>query len=837
MEQVQTLTALASAGVYALLLILLYARRTVRSRALRLLLGFLAGSATWQLAQVVDDGGPLQSVSDLLLLLVMLLLALSTAAYINWRPRYWPALVGAAAVVVIGGRFVLPAAAARFLPPGAWLLLALLLWGRTWREYRATRLPSHATRVRYWAVALLLVFLGAGLQLTAADRPLLLISGHLIGFLGAGALAGAVSSYRVPDFGTRALRLIAGVAVAAIAAAPAAALLLLAQNRAATQRPSLVFLLVFGLLVAVFLVYDPIRRFIGHLVYRVFVGAEYDTSRVVRSYSQAVAPSLDVGQLAQVIFRHMADLFGTDGGALLLVTRTADQLRIEPVPAGVRQLPPAQTFPAGARFAALLSLRRQPLLQYELDFNPEYQDLTMAERAWLTALSMELYVPVQDGRLLTGVIALRPKRSGQTYRPNELDLLQTLAGQTVVALQNAQLYGALGTQNEQIRLLNDDLRRRNERLALMDKAKADFIAIASHELRTPLTQVKGYADILDAMNEENMLTREQTRAIIGHVNRATTQLENLVSAMLDASQLDVDSMQITFMATRLETILRLAVDPLMAAMRERRIELIMEGVGAAPQLQGDFKRLVQALHAVVSNAVKYTPDGGAVTISAGLAAVADGEPPYLEIVVADTGIGIDAQYHELIFSKFFRVGDTQLHSSGSTKFLGAGPGLGLPIARGVIEAHGGRIWVESSGEDRQRYPGSVFHILLPLTPPQEEPPPPAVDTVPQAVAAAETQGLTGKRWSPPAATLQSAHAADNPWQRRGARHPDFAPDASGYCRDRLYLFSNGRRGQPERAAPGSRLRRRSQPPPAALRDVSRHPPRGRFPGRRRTLGA
>ena len=89
-------------------------------------------------------------------------------------------------------------------------------------------------------------------------------------------------------------------------------------------------------------------------------------------------------------------------------------------------------------------------------------------------------------------------------------------------------------------------------------------------------------------------------------------------------------------------------------------------------------------------------------------------------MISDTGIGIDEAFHDLIFEKFFRVGDPQLHSTGSTKFKGAGPGLGLPIAKGVIEAHDGRIWVESDGEDEERLPGSRFHILLPLHPPTAE---------------------------------------------------------------------------------------------------------------------
>jgi signal transduction histidine kinase len=89
-------------------------------------------------------------------------------------------------------------------------------------------------------------------------------------------------------------------------------------------------------------------------------------------------------------------------------------------------------------------------------------------------------------------------------------------------------------------------------------------------------------------------------------------------------------------------------------------------------------------------------------------------PGFVEITITDTGIGIDPEFHSRIFEKFGRLGNVSLHSTGKTKFKGGGPGLGLSIAKGVIEAHGGTIWVESDGYDEIRCPGSTFHILLPL---------------------------------------------------------------------------------------------------------------------------
>jgi signal transduction histidine kinase len=107
----------------------------------------------------------------------------------------------------------------------------------------------------------------------------------------------------------------------------------------------------------------------------------------------------------------------------------------------------------------------------------------------------------------------------------------------------------------------------------------------------------------------------------------------------------------------------------------------------------------------------------------------------VEVTIADTGIGIDPDELELVFEKFYRVGSPDLHSTGSTKFKGAGPGLGLPIARGVIRAHGGRVWVESPGHNETTFPGSTFHIVLPVSMPEA-----AVNMIASAEAPAPVPG-------------------------------------------------------------------------------------------------
>jgi signal transduction histidine kinase len=116
---------------------------------------------------------------------------------------------------------------------------------------------------------------------------------------------------------------------------------------------------------------------------------------------------------------------------------------------------------------------------------------------------------------------------------------------------------------------------------------------------------------------------------------------------------------------------------------------------------------------LLENAIKYTPNHGRIFI--------DGRtlPGFIEVTVSDTGIGISLENQALIFNKYSQD-EPSLHSSGKTKFKGGGPGLGLPITRGIIEAHGGTIWVESPGLDEVKCPGSIFHVLIPIrTEPQD----------------------------------------------------------------------------------------------------------------------
>jgi signal transduction histidine kinase len=353
--------------------------------------------------------------------------------------------------------------------------------------------------------------------------------------------------------------------------------------------------------------------------------------------------------------------------------------------------------------------QRQPLFQHNLAHDTAFRNLLPKVQAWLQQMGMEVYVPIFAKSLLVGILATGPPRSGEPFGHRDRSFLTTLAQQTAVALQNARMFEDMRELNFEITKLNEDLRRAMERVERLDRAKTDFLAIASHELRTPLTHVKGYADLLEELGDAQTLTLEQTADITHSIVQAADRLETIVSAMVDMSQLDQEELDIFLAPTTLKAVMRIALESWMQPLQLRRLRLTVEGVEDIPPIVADLQRLSQAFGNLISNAVKYTPDGGTIAIRARQI-----EDAHFEVVVSDTGVGIAPEEQDLIFDKFFRVGSADQHSSGAFKFKGGGPGLGLSIARGIIEAHGGRIWVRSQGYDEVRCPGSQFHVVLPL---------------------------------------------------------------------------------------------------------------------------
>lgn len=261
------------------------------------------------------------------------------------------------------------------------------------------------------------------------------------------------------------------------------------------------------------------------------------------------------------------------------------------------------------------------------------------------------------------------------------------------------------------RMAIEDLEKTNKVLRQLDRNKLEFIQVAAHELRTPLTVLKGYVDVLHSFPDikENTAISD----VISGIAKGADRMHEVVNMMLDVTRMDDESLKIASVPVLVKQVIDKLVHDFEKDAAERNIEITTHYAKEIPSINADPGMIQKALYHLIVNAIKYTPDGGKVMLSLHPINMESNEPG-LEIVVKDTGIGLDSEHHELVFEKFYQVGGVAIHSSGKTNFKGGGPGLGLAIVYGVTRAHHGKVWVESTGCDEENFPGTTFYLQLPL---------------------------------------------------------------------------------------------------------------------------
>lgn len=356
-----------------------------------------------------------------------------------------------------------------------------------------------------------------------------------------------------------------------------------------------------------------------------------------------------------------------------------------------------------------------PLRLDDVTIDPGWQQLE-----WLPLDYSWLGVPLIAKDQVMGMISLT-RRERQAFTPDDATSVRAFAGQAAIALENARLYDEIRTFNDHLEEMVDqrtaELAQAYDTLARLDRKKSDFINITSHELRTPLSVIKGYAQILEikpAISEDDEV-QELVSGLVQGVNR----LDQIVGTMLDVVKIETEALEVGHEPTSLLKIIQRLYDRYMDDLTRRQLDLVINGIDHLPTIQANPDLIYKAFNNLIANAIKYTPDGGQIKVS-GQALDGNAECPAVEIIISDTGIGIDPEHQIEIFDKFYQTGKVAVHSSGDTKFKGGGPGLGLAITKGIITAHYGQIWVESEGYDESTCPGSHFHVRLPIQQPSDD---------------------------------------------------------------------------------------------------------------------
>jgi hypothetical protein len=276
----------------------------------------------------------------------------------------------------------------------------------------------------------------------------------------------------------------------------------------------------------------------------------------------------------------------------------------------------------------------------------------------------------------------------------------------------------------------ENLEKSTRELERLNQMKDSFLGVASHELKTPLTVIIGYSELI--LGEMSAKADASVLTMVQYIADAAERLSNIVRDMIDVSLLDSRRLRLRRQRVDINEVIRKALKEIEFFFSQRKQSLALDLGKGLPTLMCDPDRMIQVISNVVGNAIKFTPDGGTVRVATRLTRalrpplVTDSVTalqvrpvdsvlhPYLEIIIHDNGIGISDEDQIHVFEKFYEVGKIEEHFTGKVAFKGKGTGLGLTIVKGIIDMHGGEIWVESPGFDPKTCPGSEFHILLPL---------------------------------------------------------------------------------------------------------------------------
>ncbi len=335
--------------------------------------------------------------------------------------------------------------------------------------------------------------------------------------------------------------------------------------------------------------------------------------------------------------------------------------------------------------AILTKVQQLPPVRGSLENGQPQRVLTLAEddkeaKLLPSALS-QIVIPVRREFESIGILFLESNETSK-FNDESLAFLARLSDHAAIAISNAQLYAAVQAANQ---------------------AKSDFVSFVSHELKTPMTSIRGYTDLLMAGAVGTI--NEAQAGFLGTIHSNVTRMATLVSDLADISRIEAGRLRLDFGAISMAEIIDDVIRSTNRQIEEKEQQLVLDIPENIPDIWGDRIRLIQVITNLVSNAYKYTPNKGQITIQASYMSNKwdpDGALKVVRVAVQDTGIGLTEEDQNRIFTKFFRSEDQKAREAPGT-------GLGLNITKNLIEMQGGKIWFES--EFRK---GTTFFITVPV---------------------------------------------------------------------------------------------------------------------------
>jgi signal transduction histidine kinase len=403
-----------------------------------------------------------------------------------------------------------------------------------------------------------------------------------------------------------------------------------------------------------------------------------DELQALGEITRAVNSTLDLDTVLATIVAKAVQISQTEAGAIYVFDEDRKEFLLHTtygMSSGFIEAITTQHIGANETAVGQAAVRREPVQIADLrDLPPSPVQKAILAAGYRALLVMPLLRPDR----IVGALVVRRRAPG-LFAKSTLDLLQTFAAQSVLAIQHAQLFR--------------DLEEKSRQVELESKHKSQFLANMSHELRTPLNAILGYTElILDDIYGD---PPEKMRGVLERVQRNGQHLLGLINDVLDLSKIEAGQLMLALADYSLNEVVHTVVSSVEPLAAEKNLVFKTEVPPNLPRGRGDERRIAQVLLNLTGNAIKFT-DAGEVAIKASM------QDGWFTVAVCDTGPGIDPAHQKRIFEEFQQV------DNSSTKAK-SGSGLGLAIAKRIIEMHGGKIWVDSTPGR-----GSTFSFNLPI---------------------------------------------------------------------------------------------------------------------------
>ena len=449
------------------------------------------------------------------------------------------------------------------------------------------------------------------------------------------------------------------------------------------------------LIILAIIIYAPLRDYYFYIANRYFFTSLYDAREVIAKLSDRLSSTLFVYKIYQYISDSLlAALHVKTIGVFIYNEKTkkyenrygyGEETRYE------------KSFIEDRGFYTAHLKRNQVILIDEIKKEAYVRHKNTFDL--LTGYGIKLIVPLSVKDKVIGILTLGAKETGEIYNNEDIQLLEIVAAQAAIAIENALHYEEIRNFSKklqwEVEKATEELIRANSRLRQLDQAKSEFVSIASHQLRTPLTVIKGYISMI----REGNFGKVSPKFVkpLEMVYESNERLIQLVENLLNISRIESGRLRFNFEMIQIEDILASVANELSSPAEKRGLKIIFERPPTPlPKTLLDREKIRQVILNLIDNAIKYGKQGN-INVTVGR------EHDYILVSVSDNGIGIRSDDLADMFEKFTRGTGTQLLDTEGT-------GLGLYVADQMIKAHKGRIWAESAGENK----GSVFSFTLPI---------------------------------------------------------------------------------------------------------------------------